>query len=109
MASSEKAVKMLGTWPSPFCLRVELALKLKGISYEHIEEDLSNKSPLLLQLNPVHKTVPVLIHNGKAIAESLIILEYIHETWPKLAPLLPENAYKKALVRFWADFFEKKL
>ncbi|ERM94460.1 hypothetical protein AMTR_s00010p00260280 [Amborella trichopoda] len=75
------------------CLRVELAL-----NYEYIEEDLSNKSPLLLQLNTTHKSVPVLVHNGKAIAESLIILEYIHETWTKNAPLLPENAYKEALV-----------
>ncbi|XP_020520227.1 glutathione S-transferase U7 [Amborella trichopoda] len=104
-----EGVKILGTWTSPFCLRVELALNLKGISYEYIEQDLRNKSPLLLQLNPVHKKAPVLIHNDKAISESLIILEYIDETWQKIAPLVPENAYKKALVRFWADFFERKV
>ncbi|CAI0556912.1 unnamed protein product [Linum tenue] len=57
-------IKLLRLWASPFCQRVELALKLKGLQYQLIDEDIWNKSELLLQSNPVHKKVPVLFHNA---------------------------------------------
>jgi glutathione S-transferase len=101
-------VKLVSFWVSPFAKRVEWALKLKGIDYEYVEKDIFNKSTLLLELNPVHKAVPVLIHAQKPIAESLIILEYIDEIW-KQYPLLPHHPYQRALARFWANFSEQKL
>ncbi|RVW77691.1 putative glutathione S-transferase [Vitis vinifera] len=72
---------LLDFWPSMFGMRVRVALAEKGLKYEYREEDLWNKSPLLLEMNPVHKKIPVLIHNGNPF---------------------------RAQARFWADYIDKK-
>ncbi|KAM3302122.1 hypothetical protein P3S67_016624 [Capsicum chacoense] len=107
MANDE--VILLDFWPSMFGMRLRVALVEKEVKYEYKEEDLWNKSPLLLQMNPVHKKVPVLIHNGKSICESLIGVEYIDEVWKDKAPLLPCDPYERAQARFWADYIDKKM
>ncbi|CAN4109913.1 unnamed protein product [Withania somnifera] len=109
MEGSKNDVVLLDFWPSSFGMRLRIALALKGIQYEGREENLFDKSPLLLEMNSVHKKIPVLIHNDKPICESLIILEYIDEVWHDKYPLLPSNPYDRSQARFWADYIDKKI
>ena len=74
-------MKLLGFWASPFVVRVRIALNLKSVGYECLDEVLGSKSELLLKSNPVYKRIPVLIHEGKPICESMIIIEYVDEVW----------------------------
>ncbi|KAK0578963.1 hypothetical protein LWI29_019090 [Acer saccharum] len=105
----EGKVVLLDLWASSFAMRVRIALAEKGIKYESKEENLFNKSAFLLEMNPIHKKVPVLIHDGKPICESLVIVEYIDEVWHDRAPLLPSDPYQRSQARFWADFVDKKI
>uniref|UniRef100_A0ACD5VWM8 Uncharacterized protein n=1 Tax=Avena sativa TaxID=4498 RepID=A0ACD5VWM8_AVESA len=103
-------LKLLGTWPSAFVTRVKLALALKGLSYEYAEEDLASKSELLLSSNPVHKKIPVLIHNGVPVCESNLIVEYLDEAFAATGPaILPANPYERATARFWAAYADDKV
>ncbi|XP_048131289.1 glutathione S-transferase U19-like isoform X2 [Rhodamnia argentea] len=100
-------VMLLDFWTSPFGMRVRIALREKGVDFDLREEDLSNKSPLLLEMNPVHKQIPVLVHSGKPVSESLVMVQYIDETWGGQSPLLPSDPYERARARFWADYVDK--
>ncbi|OAY70327.1 Glutathione S-transferase U18 [Ananas comosus] len=91
-------------------LRVQIALELKGVSYEYLEQEIwENKSELLLKSNPVYKKVPVLIHKDRPICESAIILQYIDEVWAGTGPsLLPSDPYDRAIAHFWAGYIDDK-
>lgn len=103
-------VILLDYWPSPFAARVRTALAEKGIHYESKDEDLADKSPLLVEMNPVHQKVPVLIHNGKPICESDVIIQYLDDVWKDESPLLlPSDPYLKAKARFWNHFINTKV
>ncbi|KAJ6814620.1 glutathione transferase GST 23-like isoform X1 [Iris pallida] len=104
----KERVRVFGLWASPFSLRVEWALKLKGVEYEFVNEDFltNGKSAELLHYNPVTKKIPMLVHGEKALAESLVIVEYIDEVWSDGYPILPKDPYERAQARFWARYAE---
>ncbi|KAF9625109.1 hypothetical protein IFM89_019059, partial [Coptis chinensis] len=100
-------VKILGYWSSPFVMRPRIALNLKNVDYEFVEQGYP-KSELLLRSNPVHKKVPVMIHNDKPICESLIIVQYIDEAFTSGHSILPSDPYDRAIAQFWAVYVDDK-
>ncbi|KAK1665363.1 hypothetical protein QYE76_053522 [Lolium multiflorum] len=104
-------VTVLGTVVSPFALRVRMALYLKGVSYEYLEQNVFDKGELLVASNPVHKKVPVLIHGGKPVCESVAIVQYVDEFWTgaEFPSILPADPYDRAVARFWAAYVDDKL
>ncbi|CAN6727297.1 unnamed protein product [Malus baccata var. baccata] len=106
MAKSD--VKVLGAWASPYVMRALIALNIKSVEYELLEETFEAKSQLLLQSNPVHKKIPVLIHGNKPVCESLIIVEYIDEVWASGPSILPSDPLDRATARFWAAYVDEK-
>ncbi|EOA36240.1 hypothetical protein CARUB_v10010208mg [Capsella rubella] len=108
MAADE--VKLIGSWASVYVMRAMIALHLKSISYEFLQETFGSKSELLLKSNPVHKKMPVLIHADKPVCESNIIVQYIDEAWNSSSQpsILPSHPYDKAIARFWAAYIDDK-
>ncbi|CAH9098118.1 unnamed protein product [Cuscuta europaea] len=103
-------VKLLGVWWSPFVIRVRVALNLKSVDYDFIEETFMSKSELLLELNPVNKKIPVLVHNDKPICESIIIAQYIGDVWNTSgSPIFPCDLYGRAVTKFWSVYIDDKI
>ncbi|KAJ3690383.1 hypothetical protein LUZ61_019547 [Rhynchospora tenuis] len=109
MADLGEEVKLIGSSNSLFSSRPRVALKLKGVDYDFLQEKWWQKSDLLLESNPVYKKIPVLIHNNKPVCESMIIVEYIDETWTSKGPsILPSDPYDRAMARFWTAYSDDK-
>lgn len=86
----------------PFCHRCQLVLLEKGAAFRTVQIERSRKQDSKHLLSP-YVRVPVLWHDRRPVYESSIINEYLEEIVPT-PPLLPQDAGRKALARFWIDF-----
>jgi glutathione S-transferase len=91
----------------PYCARARIVLAEKGLGYDPVEIDLSDRPAWLYELNPAGK-VPVLEEDGLVLPESEVIMEYLEERYPEPA-LLPPDAAERALVRLQIARFDANL
>ena len=91
---------------SPFCRKVRLSLAEKKIEVELVEERYWEADPDFLRRNPAAK-VPVLKLDGRTMAESAAICEYLEETRPDPA-LMPADAEGRYEVRRLVGWFDDK-
>ena len=82
----------------PYCARTRIVLAEKGVPYDQVTIDLSDRPAWLLEHNPPHGRVPVLEEDGWILPESAVIDEYLDERFPE-PPLLPTDPAERAAAR----------
>ena len=83
-------------------IKVRVALAEKALEWDGELLDLmrgDQHRPEYAKLNP-NRVVPTLVHDGKVLIESTLIIEYLDEAFP-LPPLMPSDPYRRALARLW--------
>lgn len=96
---------------SPFCRKVRLALGEKKLDFALETERVWERRETFLALNPAGR-VPVLVEDGRALADSSVICEYLEEAYGEV-PLLPgtpiERAEARRLVRWFDEIFHEEV
>lgn len=81
----------------PYCARVRVVLAEKNVEFEVVEIDLSDRPRWLYEKNAAGR-VPVLEEDGRALPESVVIMEFLEERHPEPA-LLPADPADRAYAR----------
>lgn len=93
-------MEVYGYFRSSAAYRLRIALNLKGLKAEqhfiHLRRK-EQRSPGYLAVNPMG-LVPALVEDGRALTQSLAIIDYLDETHPTPA-LLPRDPFGRAWVR----------
>ena len=104
--SSSSTVRLYHLALSPFCRKVRLVLAEKRIEVELVEDRYWEPDSDLVRRNPAGK-LPVLRMDGRLLAESQAICEYLDETHPTPA-LMPPTAIERYEVRRLCAWFDDK-
>ncbi len=98
---------MIRVWRIPFSTNVErvaLALAHKGLDVEWVDVPrLERDAVVAVSGQPL---VPVLEEDGRVVADSTAILEYLEQRYPE-PPLYPTNEARRAEARVLIDWFNR--
>jgi len=93
---------------SPFCRKVRIVLKEKGLPFSLKTENVWERREEFLAINPAG-TVPVLVEaDGTELAESQAIVEYLQEVQPQ-PDLLGSTPAQRAETRRLVAWFDGKM
>ena len=93
---------------SPFCRKVRIALKEKGLRFALKTERVWERREAFLAMNPAG-TVPVLVEaDGAVLADSRAIVEYLEEIRPRPG-FLGETSALRAETRRLVAWFDEKM
>lgn len=90
-----------GYFRSTASWRVRIGLAMKGLQAEQVSRHLRKGEQRVadyLELNPQGLVPSLVLDDGRVLLQSLAILEYLEEVWPK-PTFLPGNAFYRARIR----------
>ena len=82
----------------PYAARARIVLAEKGLDYELVEIDLSDRPDWLYEKNPKGRVPVIEEDDGTPLPESAVIMEFVEERYPE-PPLLPADPADRAAVR----------
>jgi len=100
-------MKLYSNSIDPFSHRCRIVLFEKGMDFEVIDVDLSNKPEDLTILSP-YSDSPVLVERDLVLTDANIINEYIDERFPH-PQLMPADPVMRARARLFLKDFENQL
>jgi maleylacetoacetate isomerase len=104
--SNDQELTLYSYWRSSASYRVRIALNLKGLSYQvkpvhMVRHGGEQHGEAFRAINP-QGLIPVLVHQGQIISQSLAICEYLDECFEQY-PLLPAKPLERARTRSLAS------
>ena len=105
-SSPNSTIRLYHVALSPYCRKVRLVLAEKRVEVELVEDRFWEPGSEILRRNPAGK-LPVLRMDGRLMAESQAICEYLDETIPQPA-LMPHAAIERYEVRRLCAWFDDK-
>lgn len=100
-------MKLYSNSTDPFSHRCRIVLFEKGMDFEVIDVDLTNKPEDLAVLSP-YSDFPVLVERELVLTDANIINEYIDERFPH-PQLMPPDPVMRARARLFLKDFENQL
>jgi glutathione S-transferase len=88
--------------------KVRLCLHEKALDWEDRQINFrlnEHIAPEYLKINP-NGVVPTLVHDGNAVVDSSVILEYLDEVFPQV-PMMPRDPVGRGRMRAWMRYFEE--
>src|SRR5690606_725476 len=102
-AKGGAGMKLYSYWRSSASWRVRTALAYKGLSYDYVPVHLTRDGgeqhkEAYREKNPMRQVPLLELDDGRTLAQSVAILEYLEEVFPE-PPLLPRDPYLRGKVR----------
>jgi glutathione S-transferase len=100
-------VRLIDAPRCPYCARARIVLAEKGVEYETVEVDLSDRPSWVYELNATGR-VPIVVDDDFVLPESEVIMAYLEERYPEPA-LLNGDLRSRARARLLVHRFDATL